>query len=83
MGTGWQPERETDLPDRGRLPIVGRERSLAIDGHGWTVREVIDPTTQGKALIFSSDRVARRVRNYPANWRDLDDPDLYALSWHT
>jgi len=31
--------------------------------------------------VFESDQVVRRVRDYPANWRDLSDDDLLALSW--
>lgn len=30
----------------------------------------------GKSLIFESDRIARRVRNYSANWRNLTDEQL-------
>jgi len=33
------------------------------------------------SLIFESDTTVRRVRNYPANWYDLSDDDLIALSW--
>lgn len=32
-------------------------------------------------LVFESDSAIRRVRLFPANWRDLDDAALYALSW--
>ena len=32
------------------------------------------------SLVFESDTV-RRVRNYPENWRDLRDDELFALSW--
>jgi uncharacterized UPF0160 family protein len=34
----------------------------------------------GRSLIFESDRVVRRVRNYPANWRDLTDEQLREVS---
>jgi hypothetical protein len=33
------------------------------------------------ALVFESDDAIRRVRLFPANWRDLDDAALYELSW--
>lgn len=36
---------------------------------------------RGASLIFSSDNVVRRVRGYPAEWRDLTDDALLALSW--
>jgi hypothetical protein len=32
-------------------------------------------------LLFRSHHFARRVRNYPANWRELTDTELDALSW--
>ena len=35
----------------------------------------------GPSLIFESDRIVRRVRNYPTNWEQLSDEDLIALSW--
>ena len=36
----------------------------------------------GMSLIFSSESVVRRVRNYPANWHELSDEELLALSWN-
>jgi hypothetical protein len=35
----------------------------------------------GASLIFESDSAIRRVRNYPAAWRELSDEELLALSW--
>jgi hypothetical protein len=32
-------------------------------------------------LVFESEGVIRRVRNYPENWRDLSVEELVALSW--
>ena len=32
-------------------------------------------------LIFESDLVIRRVRDYPEEWRQFDDEALWALSW--
>ena len=34
----------------------------------------------GMSLIFASEGAVRRVRNYPANWMDLSDAELAALS---
>ena len=34
-----------------------------------------------RCLIFSCQESIRRVWNYPANWRELGDADLEALSW--
>ena len=33
-------------------------------------------------LVFESDDVIRRVREFPANWRDLSDAELLAISWN-
>jgi len=46
----------------------------------WSVYEDRHPHF-GSSLIFESDRCARRVREYPRNWRDLSDEQLLALSW--
>ena len=63
------------------LSAIGLERTIVVEGHGWTVREVIDPMSHSTALIFSSDHIVRRVRHYPPNWRDLSDGDLVGVSW--
>lgn len=36
----------------------------------------------GPALLFFSTGLGRRVREYPPNWRDLSDEELYAVSWN-
>ena len=38
-------------------------------------------TAQTSHLVFESDDCARRVRNFPNNWRDLGPDELYELSW--
>jgi len=49
----------------------------------WTVREVL-PTVydrrHGNSLVFINADVMRRVRSYPANWFELPDDELYAVS---
>ena len=35
----------------------------------------------GMSLIFASDSAVRRVRLYPADWYELPDEELLALSW--
>jgi len=55
---------------------------VAPDYSNWTVHEVRDPGTErGHSLIFVSPIGFRRVREYPADWRQLDAADLWALSW--
>lgn len=34
-----------------------------------------------RCLLFASRDAVRRVWNYPATWRELDDAELEALSW--
>ena len=38
-------------------------------------------TEHASHLVFESDDCVRRVRNFPANWRELGPSELYALSW--
>lgn len=35
----------------------------------------------GPSLVFESDGVLRRVRDYPSNWRELSDAELMEVSW--
>lgn len=66
------------------VPAEGRRRFVT-DGEGtvWEVREIDNPDydrRSGHSLIFESSSVVRRVRNYPANWYDLANADLLAVS---
>jgi hypothetical protein len=53
------------------------------DGTHWSVGERIEGEGSAKrmSLVFESNDSARRVRDYPANWRDLTSVELEALSW--
>ena len=68
-------------PDVTAIPADARR--LLVAGELWWVYEDprIEPPYLGPALVFKGDRVARRVRVYPGNWRGLTDEQLYALSW--
>jgi hypothetical protein len=58
-------------------------RSLDMDGSPWTVYEIRASQYDRRgesSLIFETDGVVRRVRNFPANWRDLSDAELRAIS---
>jgi hypothetical protein len=35
----------------------------------------------GMSLIFASEAAVRRVRDFPADWMQLSNDDLLALSW--
>jgi hypothetical protein len=57
---------------------------LDADGAHWLVYEQSFgdyDRRSGMSLIFSSDAAVRRVRDYPADWFNLPDEDLAALSW--
>lgn len=57
---------------------VGEARRYVIEQAHWLVCE--DGSPFGPALLFLGPGVARRVRAYPANWRQLCDEALHALS---
>ena len=49
----------------------------------WVVVEIRDAPydrRDGRSLVFSTDGVMRRVRNYPPNWFQLNDAELMQLS---
>ena len=51
----------------------------------WVIVEIRDAPYDrrgGRSLVFSTDGVMRRVRDFPANWFELSDHDLLALSTH-
>ena len=52
----------------------------------WSVVEVDASAVPGalgvRCLIFTRPDCIRRVWNYPADWRSLDDAGLDSLSWH-
>lgn len=52
-------------------------------GRVWFVRQVSSPSYDRRgatALVFLTDDAMRRVRDFPENWRELADADLYAVS---
>lgn len=60
------------LPEHGSRP-----RILYVEGERWLVYEVTSAyDRRGASLVFESENVVRRVRDYPANWRELPDADL-------
>ena len=65
---------------------VGAANALVIivDHEEWRVYE-LSPASYDRrgsnTLVFESDGVMRRIRNYPENWRSLSVEELLALSW--
>ena len=75
------PNRAEPLTDNDRPPS---RTFLDTEGVHWLVYEQAFAgydRRSGMSLIFSSDSAVRRVRDYPADWIDLSDEDLAALSW--
>jgi len=76
-----------DLHDVDAAPRAAEVRTRSyVDENGdiWRVCEL--PFSEydrrnGFSLIFSSDLAVRRVRDYPADWFDLDERALAKLSW--
>jgi len=64
-------------------PVITQVRDLDADGHRWRIHEVLAPSfdrRSGTHLVFHADTVIRRVRNFPANWYELSDDELYVLT---
>lgn len=57
---------------------------IIIDHDAWRIYE-LSPASYDRrgsnTLVFETDGVIRRVRNYPEDWRTLSVPELLALSW--
>ena len=53
-------------------------------GEPCRVRELPPADTLGipRSLVFEGPLFARRVRNFPDDWRGLDARGLETLSWH-
>ena len=52
-------------------------RILFVEGERWIVYEVVSAyDRRGASLVFESENVVRRVRDYPANWRELPNAEL-------
>lgn len=71
------------LSSQARGTEPARFRRLSAEGYRWLVTEVAAPRFDrrgGTHLMFDGETVMRRVRVFPANWYELADDDLYALS---
>jgi hypothetical protein len=59
-------------------------RVTADDGEQWLVYELPPLPFDRRntpSLVFENERAVRRVRDYPADWRNLSDDALLELSW--
>lgn len=67
-----------------RAPAKSVARRLIMDGDVWLVYERASAPMDRRStpsLVFECRAVIRRVRDYPANWRELSDEELARLSW--
>ena len=62
----------------------GQVRPLIIDDRPWEVFEYVDnrPMPSQVSLMFTCDCGWRRLRTFPADWRNLDDEMLTDLGAH-
>ena len=57
---------------------------ITIDHEQWRIYELAPASYDrraGNTLVFESEGVMRRVRNFPDDWRKLSPAALLALSW--
>ena len=76
-------DKPKDQKEVRRSPAPGKVRRISADGLRWIVQEVPAPAFDrrgGNHLLFDGESVMRRVREFPANWAELSDDELYALS---
>jgi len=69
--------RPTTFGDRPYRALLGE------DGRVWAVYTIPAANYDrrgGLCLLFDSADVMRRLRNFPDNWYELPDAELYALS---
>jgi hypothetical protein len=62
--------------------VMARRRYLTVDGVIWEVRLFVSQYDRRSRpdLVFESDGVVRRVRDYPEDWHTLSDEMLFAIS---
>lgn len=76
---------KVDRPDSLAVSDSPCERSYVDpEGIAWRVFvqvRIYDTGRQGRSLIFASETVVRRVRNFPDDWRERANAELERLSW--
>ena len=75
----------SSVTESGRARAVANARTIETGEGEWRVYELECgqyDRRAGPSLIFESDGVLRRVRDYPSDWRELSDAELMQVSWH-
>ena len=69
---------------RSTTPAIAGERCVTdATGELWRVYELSGATYDRRSsLVFESEHVVRRLRNYPRDWRSLGNEELLRLSWN-
>ena len=83
------PAMDREHPSGNAPHVNARDdgRDVMDDGVRWTVYELSDADLtmydrrRARSLVFESEHAVRRLRDFPANWRQLPDDVLLALSW--
>ena len=65
---------------RAGSPPVRVIHTLGVEWRVYEQPSVYDRRTRPD-LVFESESVIRRVRDYPTNWTELSDDELLAVSW--
>lgn len=76
-------DKPKDAQPVRQSPAPGKVRRISADGLRWVVQEVAAPAFDrrgGTHLLFDGETIMRRVREFPANWHELGDDELYDLS---
>lgn len=72
---------EQDRPTQSAPRLGGPVRRIYTEDAEWVVRQWSSVYDRRRPdLVFESDRAVRRVRDYPANWMELSDEELLAVS---
>jgi len=83
--SGWLRKLMTMRLDVSSVRSGSRVVLDPATGTQWVVVEIKDAPYDrrgGKSLVFSTDGVMRRIRDYPGDWLTLSDEELVRLSSH-
>jgi hypothetical protein len=78
MTLSWNGEANHERRVGPSVIRVSAAHVIAGERRTWAVREVYDPLL-GRSLVFTSEGIMRRVRDYPAGWELLSDDELLNL----
>ena len=74
----WEEAELASRPDARKL-LVHEGEGISVPSYLYVYERAIGPFAR-RRLIFESFCTVRCVASYPANWRELDDAQLLAVS---